>query len=371
MNVINRYIGLELLRIFGLAVLVLTFLMCIGSLIKGIDYVARGASGALLAKSVLYIIPYMLTFTIPMALMVSVLLLFNRLSLDQELTAMMACGISMFQISSPAILIAIVLCGASVFNNCILAPASHFAERRLFATVELVNPIDILEEGRFSREFPGLIVYVGSRKGNDIKDVIFYELDGQKVKRKIQADSGTLHLEKDAGVLVVELFNTRIVQQVPGGAEGESQYVYSSTFVDRIDVSKLMNKKELTKNSRDLQLPELVSAVRHIQSTYPNLSTEDLETAREHLLFEIHQRLTLAFSCISFALLGIALGVRSKRKGASVGGLVGLMVIFVNYYFIILSESLLSHPEIHPAFIQWIPVLGGQLAGIWLIQRRN
>ena len=88
---------------------------------------------------------------------------------------------------------------------------------------------------------------------------------------------------------------------------------------------------------------------------------------RTKLAVEVNKRLALALSCFSFALLGIPLGIRSHRKESTIGIGLALGLLFVYYLFIIAADSLLDRPAWRPDLIPWIPVLGGQLLGGFLV----
>lgn len=371
MRIVDRYITRELLLSFGLAVLVLTFSMCIGSVVKAVDYLSRGVSGEILLKVFVYILPYMLTFTIPISLLTSVLLLFSRLSTDGELTAMKASGLSMRQIAAPVLLPAILLSGFCLYISASLAPRSHYARSQLLAGADLGDPVELLEEGRWNREFPGLLVYIGSRSGEKIRDVILHEVGGSGLKRATRAKSGTLTFEKESNELVVTLYDVRIDEPRKPGDPGTSRYISTDAYTERIDLSAMGHSGKARKKLRNFTMRELVSALKTVRQSFPDLPADDLQKERMVLLVELNQRVTLSMSCFAFALLGVGLGVRSKRKETSIGIAISLLVIFFYYFFIILAQSLVHRPALRPELIQWFPILAAQASGFWLVHRRN
>ena len=109
MRCLNWYVTKSFLITFGMAILVLTFAMTGANLIKVLEFVSRGIPMSVFGKYMLFIMPRILTFTVPWAVMVSVVLLFGRLSADNEITAMRACGVSIIQIISPILLITFLM----------------------------------------------------------------------------------------------------------------------------------------------------------------------------------------------------------------------------------------------------------------------
>ena len=104
MMILNRYVIKSFIVAFGMAILILTFAMTGANLIRVLDFISRGIPLSVFGTYILYMLPRILTFTIPWAVMVAVMLVFGRMSADSELTAMRACGISMLQVVSPLLL---------------------------------------------------------------------------------------------------------------------------------------------------------------------------------------------------------------------------------------------------------------------------
>ena len=196
MRVLNKYIVYDFLITFILTVMIFTFIMCVGAVVKAIDLLARGVSGWFILQVFLFNIPFILTFSIPISVLTAILLQFGRMSFDGEVAAMKACGLSMWQIVSPIVLISIGLSFFCFYLHNSLAPQSHFAQRRVLVKVGMEEPVNLLEEGRFVKEFPGLMVYIARRDGRKVSDIVVYEMRGDGVVRNIRAKSGELKADK-------------------------------------------------------------------------------------------------------------------------------------------------------------------------------
>jgi lipopolysaccharide export system permease protein len=106
--------------------------------------------------------------------------------------------------------------------------------------------------------------------------------------------------------------------------------------------------------------------VRGIQLPPGAIREERMKT-----LVEINSRMAMAFSCFAMTLIGIPLGMRSKRRESSVGVLVSLLVIFCFYLFIMVAKSMASQPGLYPDLFVWIPVVVAEAGGLWLIRRMS
>ena len=130
MKTLNRYIAHDYLVTFSMTLSVFTFVMCVGAVVKAIDLLSRGISGYIILKAFSANIPFILTFTIPMSALTTVLLLFSRLSMDGEITAMKACGLSMWQVVSVPIIFSVLLSFFCIYLSSFAAPNSHFLHTR-------------------------------------------------------------------------------------------------------------------------------------------------------------------------------------------------------------------------------------------------
>ena len=122
MSILNWYVLRGFLLSFFMSIFILTFAMTGANLIKVLDLVSEGASAWAFLQFVMYILPIVLTYTIPWAVMVGVMQVFGRLSADSEITAMRACGISIMQIVSPIMLVTMLLTGICLYLQVELGP---------------------------------------------------------------------------------------------------------------------------------------------------------------------------------------------------------------------------------------------------------
>jgi len=373
MNILSRYITRDYLIMLVMTILVFTFVMSVGTVIKAIDLISRGVSAMVILQVFVANIPFILSFTIPISSMTTVLLLFSRLSLDGEINAMKASGLAMWQIISAPVLISIVLSIFCVYLNSYAAPNSHFANRRIMRTVGMEEPVNLLEEGRFIREFPGIMVYVGSKDDNNLEDVVVYETGQAGVIRKIRAKSGVINVNTNTRMLTVDLLDVRIEQ--PDKEDpmdiSKTRTINARRYPVKLDFSKIWDDDHIEKKVPDMTMTELIAAIKNIRNAYPDLDEKELRQQKMKLVVSANERLALSLSCFAFTILGIPLGMRSKRRESSVGVGVSLLVVFLFYLFIVIADSQVNNPQVHPDLIIWIPVVLAEVIGFLLIRRMN
>lgn len=419
MRILNRYIFWDYLVIFLAALGLITFVMTIGAVVKAIDLMARGISPVLLARFFLLNVPYILSFSMPISTLFAALLLFGRLSMDNEISAMKACGISLWRLAAPLILVSVFFTAICVYVNSEVAPVAKHANRELLRTAGVEEPLNLLEEGRFIHDFPGLMIYVGRKNGADVKDVVAYELkeDGT-VKRSVRAKRGTIEPDNANRVLVVKLYDVRI--EMPDAADpndvSKTTYVNAEYYPVRLDFEEMlkggggplkrghmtlgflmslnryagellhMTPEELEIEAKrhegerlyydgrvergDLRFNEVL-ALANQQRMLLRLAPEDLEVEASRMLIEANSRVSIAIGCFTFMLIGIPLGVKSHRKETSIGMVLSLGIVFAYYIFIVIAKSLAEYPQFHPNLFLWIPLAAAQLLGLRLIRRAS
>ena len=347
--------------------LLITFSFTIGAIYKVIDIMAKGLPIGLVGRFFIYSIPYSLAYSIPISALFSTLLIFGRLSADSEISAMKSSGLSMWQISSPIILISFILVLICLYNNLVVYPATTYANRTLAKGIGVEDPIKLLEEGRFIREFPGYMIYVGKKNKNRVRDLIVYELDKEtgSVKGSIRAKSGIMTADKEKAELKIDLFDVRIEI---ANHEGP---VNAKNYPIRLNFNELLGDKNVAKKHKNMSIFELAYHIRNVKKENPKLNQYDRKIVLGKYLIEANQRICLALSPFMFVLIAIPLGITSHRKESSIGMVLSLCIMFIYYLFIILSDAFDQSPYFYPWLIPWIPILLGQIGGFRLLHRAN
>jgi len=374
MRTLNRYIVFDYLVIFLASLGLITFVMTVGALVRAVDLMSRGVSVSLITRFFFQHVPNILSFSMPISTLFAALILFGRLSMDSEISAMKSCGISLWRLSAPLVLLSILFTGICVYINCEVGPAAKQANREMLRSAGTGEPIHLLEEGRFIDDFPGLLIYVGRKSGTQVKDVVAYELDRQGgVKRSVRAKEGELIPDDIARILTVKLFDVRI--EIPDAKDprdvSKTTYVNAEYYPIQIDFEQLFGKKTSSLRRGNMRMSELIERIRNIDSVYPMLKERERLIEKTRLMVEANERISVAVGCFTFMLIGIPLGVKSHRKETSAGMVLSLAIVFAYYLFIVLAKALAKHPQFHPNLVLWLPMLATQFLGLFLIRRSS
>lgn len=373
MQTVHRYILRDYLVNFGMSLAVTTLVLYLGAIMRGLDYVARGVPGGFLVLIFTLNIPYILTFSIPISTVVATLLLFGRLSVDGEFTAMRSGGLSTWQIISPVVLAGALLSVLTLLIQYEIAPESRFARRRALVNVEELDPVDLLDEGRFV-QFPQMDIYVTEKDGHTLWEVEVIELNDSVSRQAIQtirAREGTVTLYPDEKLMRVKLNDVQ-VQHPDSEHQGDltlARIIDMDTYEFNVDYKELMDSGNISRSIKDMRARQLSATIRDVDKFFPNLDPARREKMRMRAIIEFHKRIGLSMACLSFTLLGIPLGMTSSRKESHAGIPIGLGMVIVFYTFILTANSLRDLPWLFPDYIIWVPIIGSQLAGLFMIRR--
>lgn len=371
MRVLDRYIGKDFLAIFGLSLAILTFIMSVGLLIRSVDLLARGLPLRMIGMFFFYSFPKLLMFTIPISTLLGSLLLFTRLSTDSEVVALKACGMSEWQAAAP------VIGWAVVFSVICFAFAGYISPNGAYANKQIqkmgnINPIDLLEEGAFIHDIPGIQISVDRKKGSQVEGVLAYELDGSKIKHCVRAQTGELHYDEETQQLLIDLYNVRIETPDRDNSldlAGE-RYITAEHYPLKLDVKEMMKKSSVRRKTKNMTISHLVALRNMLEENLQGLG-DALAVERMKIDMEISKRFATALSCLTFALIAIPLGTQHHRKESTASIGLSLLVILVFYGFQILADALRGHPSARPDLIIWIPVLAGQVYGLARLMKRT
>ena len=362
MKTINLYILKAFLVTFGMAIGLLTFFMMGANVAKDLDkFVTQGLPISSVFEFAVCLMPIALTFTIPWAVLVAVMLVFGRLSADSEITAMRACGISVLQIVSPVMIIAFLMMLLCLYLQVQIGPPLLGEARKVAAKTAVNHPSAMFEPGVRVR-YKDSIIYIDDKEGeNVIKDIQIFTVGefGEhkgKVIRDITASNGELITDKKHKTLTIALHDCNIVDK----KSNPPVRAFNKKVEFVIDYGKEMNSLEIGKRDKYMTLKELFGRIK-IEKKFKR-NTCDLEV-------ELNQRIAFALAPIAFMLLGLPLAIRTSRRETSVGLFLSVILAGAFFLSIILCESLTAYPKLYPQYILWIPNLAYQLGGAYLIYK--
>ncbi|MBN1405209.1 MAG: LptF/LptG family permease [Candidatus Omnitrophica bacterium] len=358
MKILRNYILKELIGPFLISLAVFTFAMLVGNMVKMADMVInKGVSIISIFKIFIALIPYLLSYTLPMALLTATIMCFGRLASDNEIIAMRASGISLYKIGFPVIIFAFLISLFQVhLNDSIIARAHYFATNAI-REVGMKNPAAYLEPGTFIKDFKNYIVFIHSINGNKLNNVRIYKIDENAPTRTIIAQKGEFTSFPEKGIILLKLINGSADEPNP-----KNPNIYYKVNFKKynltLDLSRELSNAQANKKPKDMSIKELKAEILHMKTQ--NINSIPLVT-------EIHKKIALAFSGFVFVLVGLPLAINTRRREKSVAFALSLVIILTYYGLFIIGEAI-ALKEVLPAAIgTWIANIVFFLIGILLI----
>lgn len=371
-RIFDRYLGRQVGSATLIGVALLSGVMVLGNVYKKLDELLGNTELPLsvIAEFVMLVIPFSLIFTIPWAFLTAILLVFGRLSADNELVSLRMTGMSMKRICAPVFVLALALSGLCLWVNVSLAPAAKNRMKRLFYQVATKNPETLFQEGQVLERVPGYRIYTGKRDEKALTDLhIIQTGNGQQMSNYIRAKTGIIRTEKDKLDFTMLLQGVSIESVPPAQGEGAASVPKPLSFTEfpiEFPLSE-MQKDAVRVNASMKSTAALTEEVRTRKDTFTGEPMDDV--ARSLSLTELHKRYSFSLACFTFALVGIPLGVTAQRRETSSGFALSLATATVYLVFIILADTLNDKPAAMPHLIMWVPNVLFLGMGGWLFYK--
>ncbi|RMG68254.1 MAG: YjgP/YjgQ family permease [Nitrospirae bacterium] len=345
--IVRRYILSELFETFLIALFGLNLTLMMEKLIKLSRLLSSlGATLMDFLKVVVLIQPQLMLLSLPMSFILSVLITYGRLGIDNEIMVMRVSGLRKRRLYEPVFFFSAIVLLFSFLVSLYLMPR---ALRNLREDVNrLVNrraPLAI-EPGLFFDLFKGLTLLVRERDGQSFKEVLIYdEREGNhpkvitaKVASLVPAEEGIIFRLKDG--------------QVHIASKAESTEIDFEEYSFRIALSGQL----LSKRKNEMTPLELIEAIKAGRKK------------TEEYYIELYRRITFPLLVLVTAFLAPSLSLISGRSGR-VGGFFIAITLFLFYYtMLVYFENLVRNGSItHLACL--LPFLVFLIGAIFLYRR--
>lgn len=402
MKTLHLYVLRQAIATLVMTVCVFAFILLLGNVLKEILalLVNRQATAGLVIKAIALLLPWIMAYVLPFALLTAMLLLFGRLSADNELTAVRASGISLLSLITPLLIFAILVSGLCAWFNLKITPESRVAYKQLLLHLGLQNPENLITEERFIDEIPNLTLYVRKKNGDLLEDVRIYGFDKNTgdIVTRTKAARGRVIWDRPAKKVTFELEDAfveerrfRDVDVREPGAPFQVTNLFQSdplqAIVTNAQPGRVFGKSKVIEwypghsgsATYTVDLPEVGNAERATKLTEMSFAQLRSELAKRQeqgltvmpVLVQMHRQIAFSFASFAFTLVAIPLGIRAHRRETSIGMAMALVLVLLYYSFLVLGEALQMRENLSPQFIVWIPNILFQTLGAALLWRAN
>ncbi|MFP4352229.1 MAG: LptF/LptG family permease [Puniceicoccaceae bacterium] len=364
---LHRYVLLEVCVFVLGAVSVFVFVFLTGNAVKkAVALLLEGQISLPFFLQILWLmVPYVALYALPLGFLAGILLALGRLSSTREILAMKAAGMSVASIGRPVFLLALLGCVLSAWFNNEIGPRNKWAYRDRLANSLEEDPLRFFKTGRFIRDFPGYVIFVEERAGDEMRGFRVWQTDGDgKVTLFIRADTAEIRFLREEGDLRLTLRGGTFEERAPNTRYGRppeiGAMVAFEEFPIRLELDALLNRtSKYTLKPSYLTYSELRERIR-----------DDPERALVYKV-QIQQNFAMSVSVLALVVVAVPLGIRVGRK-ETLANLGIALALALFYYFLVTAATWFGdRPSVHPEILIWLPNLLYGGIGLWLIRRAD
>lgn len=359
-KIADKYIGKQLLETFLMGVIIFTTIAFTSDTFLNI--LKQISSYGIPFKAILLIIilklPSILVLTIPMGVLLSTILTYNKLSVNFEITVMKACGISLRRLAMPALIFGLLATLLSFTVSEFITPASNKLTRAL--TVWAIAQKNLPEnKDHFSfKEFnsqQGLkrLFYIDNYANKKLYGITVLDMSDPKTMQIIQSKYGKADPEawkfRDGATYTISN-NGKILNTLKF-----DNFNLRTSF-------QLSTKDEKNK-ANSMSFLELSSNIKELKKSNKKVPTD--------FFIQLQEKFAMPVTCFFLALIGVPLAITPPRSRFNRGLLFSIGVIFVYYLLRALSLALAGAELIAPSLAVWVPNIVIGLSGAWLLYKKS
>ncbi len=290
----------------------------------------------------MYKLPGIITLTMPMALLLSTILVIGRMSSDLEVIALRSAGVSFFRLLLPLLMLGFLISLLNIlFNEIVVPKANHHYEtlyKRLKNTsVSIKQNVNLTQYD--AQGYPLRIINVKEVKNDVLNDITLAEYDDGTLARLIRAKTGEWNAqvgwELNDGVMHV-LLKDSIQRLIVIEFEKE---------IINIQLN-LLELSRVDKSHEEMNAQELKQFILKEKVLGKNIN---------ELLIQYYFKFSIPFSCLIFAMIGAAVSFQPNQRSSTMS--MGLSILIIVLYYIVYSISLvIGMGGTVPSYIAaWIP----------------
>jgi LPS export ABC transporter permease LptF/LPS export ABC transporter permease LptG len=365
MRILTRYILREVSSHAFIGAAIFTFVLFTRDLGHILELVVR-ASAPLpsVAEIFFYTVPLALTYTIPMSVLVGILIGLSRLAADSEITAMRASGMGVWSFGRVLAIFVAAAWALALLNGLYLAPWSMASLARLEDQLKGSQASYEVQPRVFYEGFPKMVLYVqdvhGAQGGAAWNGVFLADISDPANPSITLAHEGIM-VPEGQDRLHLHLIDGATHETDPAQADHYQISTFKQTDIP-IDLPPSENKA-------DEQTPVKAIGTWALRE---HAGSVDPVAARLYLI-EFYNRFALPSACLVLAMVGIPLGLSSKKSGKSGGFVLSIALVFVYYFISLIGVSLAKQGRVSPALGAWLANLvffAAALFLLWQVERR-
>ena len=315
-----------------------------------------------------YAAPQFIVLSLPMGVLLGTLLSVGRLSSDQEIIALRACGISLYRVLAPFFIFGIVLSGITFIGNELVVP---YCNTQLS---EFQNNVITGAEGISNRRRMTWPIYdhgelrwvliADQVQGSNLDDVLllYFDPEDKYANFMVEAESASWDGE------TWSFTNSRSVK-LHRSQTGDEQLITEldeARIPDFSIVPKSLSRRKLETN--DLTISQLRQVI-HDRIQDEGFTANDTEI--RNFVTQLHFKTSLPLTPLFFILIALPLAIMPQRSSRAMGMGMALLIVMVYYALFVVFQKLGTAGVMNPVLAAWVPNILLLVIGMELMRRRE
>ena len=376
MRILTRYILREVTSHALLGGVLFTFIIFMRDLGKILDFVVRdSASYSDVARIIAYTLPPALNVTIPMAVLVGILLGLSRLAADSEITAMRASGMGAIDFVRIVSIVSTLALALGLVNSLYLSPRAAAGLISLGESLKSSQASFEVQPRVFYEEFKNRVLYiqdVSPAAGAALWHHVFLADLTQPANPQITTAEQAIVVNgtpktPDAQTLRLHLIDGGQHETSP---TDPNQYNISTFNTTDIPIeTEAPEDAHLGRVNTPIQALSLPELWRRAQSLNSSRGSGGREATAYRI--EFNKRFSYPFACLVLMLVGVPLGISSKRGGKSTGFVLTILLVFIYYFLSSVGVAFAQSGKLSPFLGVWGANLLFAAAGALLLYQMS
>ena len=340
-KILDRYIFAELLPPFAISVGALCFIMLTKELLRLVElFVSKGIGLGAIFKVFLHLLPSFLVLTLPIAGIIASITAFGRLSYDKELVAMRAAGLSLVRLAAPVLAFSCLVFGLTLLLSQWGQPWTSVSLKKLALNLLRDQLTLAFDKGVFNEPVPHMVIYVAGDSEGEAGSIFISDERNPAEARVIVAGDYAVLNDPGRSQVGIRLLNGTIHSR-PYDMD-QYQQVRFRSYDLKLSLDQSLYASIDERPSRDAVLKQLDRS-----------GWTDAGALRR--LMESYKDLAFPTAALIFGMLGVPVGIVSKRSGRIGGFAAGVMIIIVYYVLNVVGEFLVTTLIMSPFAGAWMP----------------
>ncbi|MBW1703507.1 MAG: LptF/LptG family permease [Deltaproteobacteria bacterium] len=302
--------------------------------------VNRGVNAGYVGRMLVYLIPDIVMFALP---------------------AVRSCGISLYQMLPPVVILSFFALLISLSIGIIAVPWGNRSFKDvIFQIAESKADLGI-KERIFCEPFNGVVFYVNSYSTRDrvMKDVFVVDRRDAKITNTIIAEEGRILSYPQQRIITLHFLRGAIstVEKNLNSARSIKFNTYKMNIGLKDIMSALASRKKAPK---ELSVGELIKQM--------NIEPKG-ELKYNEMMIELLEKFSIPIAVFLMGIIGVPLGVQIRARGRSAGIWISLVVFLIYYMCLAGMKSICETGNISPTVGIWIPDIFLFISCIYLLRR--